>query len=79
VIANGRVCKISHNLKTNNPQKGEEGEIIRLPWRGQFGRAAAARALCACVQPAALLAMPRTALARQCVSKARYWRGHVDR
>jgi hypothetical protein len=25
-----------------------EGEIIRLPWRGQCGRAAAARALCAC-------------------------------
>jgi hypothetical protein len=26
----------------------EEFEIIRLPWRGQCGRAAAARALCAC-------------------------------
>jgi hypothetical protein len=26
----------------------EEEEIIRLPWRGQCGRAAAARALCAC-------------------------------
>jgi hypothetical protein len=26
----------------------EEIEIIRLPWRGQYGRAAAARALCAC-------------------------------
>jgi hypothetical protein len=29
--------------------------------------------------PAALLAMPRTALALQCVSKARDWTGHVDR
>ena len=29
--------------------------------------------------PAALLAMLRTALALQCVSKARDWIGHVDR
>ena len=29
--------------------------------------------------PAALLAMLRTALALQCVSKARDWTGHVDR
>jgi hypothetical protein len=29
--------------------------------------------------PAALLAVLRTALARQCVSKARDWTGHVDR
>jgi hypothetical protein len=29
--------------------------------------------------PAALLAMLRTALALQCVSKARDWSGHVDR
>jgi hypothetical protein len=29
--------------------------------------------------PAALLAMPRTALAPQCVSKARDWTSHVDR
>jgi hypothetical protein len=29
--------------------------------------------------PAALLAMLRTALALQCVSKARDWPGHVDR
>jgi hypothetical protein len=29
--------------------------------------------------PAALLAVLRTALALQCVSKARDWTGHVDR
>jgi hypothetical protein len=29
-------------------EEEEEEEIIRLPWRGQSGRAAAARALCAC-------------------------------
>jgi hypothetical protein len=29
-------------------EEEEEEEIIRLPWRGQCGRAAAARALCAC-------------------------------
>jgi hypothetical protein len=29
--------------------------------------------------PAALLAMLRTALALQCVSRARDWTGHVDR
>jgi hypothetical protein len=37
--------------KQNPPppgEKEEEEEIIRLPWRGQWGRAAAARALCAC-------------------------------
>jgi hypothetical protein len=30
------------------PEEKEEEETIRLPWRGQWGRAAAARALCAC-------------------------------
>jgi hypothetical protein len=30
------------------PEEEEEEETIRLPWRGQCGRAAAARALCAC-------------------------------
>jgi hypothetical protein len=29
-------------------EEEEEEEIIRLPWRGQCGPAAAARALCAC-------------------------------
>jgi hypothetical protein len=29
-------------------EEEEEEELIRLPWRGQCGRAAAARALCAC-------------------------------
>jgi hypothetical protein len=29
--------------------------------------------------PAALLAVPRTALALECVSKARDWTSHVDR
>jgi hypothetical protein len=29
-------------------KKEEEEEIIRLPWRGQCGQDAAARALCAC-------------------------------
>jgi hypothetical protein len=34
--------------KSGQLEEEEEEEIIRLPWRGQCGRAAAARALCAC-------------------------------
>jgi hypothetical protein len=30
------------------PEEEAEEETIRLPWRGRCGRAAAARALCAC-------------------------------
>jgi hypothetical protein len=36
------------NRQQPGGRKEEEEEIIRLPWRGQCGRAAAARALCAC-------------------------------
>jgi hypothetical protein len=45
---------------------GEEGSVVGLQLRVRF-------------VPAALLAMLRTALALQCVSKARDWTGHVDR
>jgi hypothetical protein len=43
-----------------------EGGVVGLQLRVRF-------------VPAALLAMLRTALALQCVSKARDWTGHVDR
>jgi hypothetical protein len=43
-----------------------EGTVVGLQLRVRF-------------VPAALLAMLRTALAPQCVSKARDWAGHVDR
>jgi hypothetical protein len=43
-----------------------EGSVVGLQLRVRF-------------VPAALLAMLRTALALQCVSKARDWTGHVDR
>jgi hypothetical protein len=43
-----------------------EGGVVGLQLRVRF-------------VPAALLAVPRTALALQCVSKARDWTGHVDR
>jgi hypothetical protein len=40
--------RISFFLFFVEEEEEEEEEIIRLPWRGQCGRAAAARALCAC-------------------------------
>jgi hypothetical protein len=43
-----------------------EGSVVGLQLRVRF-------------VPAALLAVLRTALALQCVSKARDWTGHVDR
>jgi hypothetical protein len=43
-----------------------EGGVVGLQLRARF-------------VPAALLAMLRTALALQCVSKARDWTSHVDR
>jgi hypothetical protein len=56
----------------------EKEEAIRLPWRGQCDRAAAAHVICACC--AAGHAEDCTgALALQCVSKARDWTSHVDR
>jgi hypothetical protein len=47
----GRHRASSASFKHHSNGRGEEEEeeeIIRLPWRGQCGRAAAARALCAC-------------------------------
>jgi hypothetical protein len=46
--------------------RGEGSVVLGLQLRVRFA-------------PAALLAMLRTALALQCVSKARDWTGHVDR
>jgi hypothetical protein len=45
-----RLCFADEGLRLHLGlcMKKEEEEIIRLPWRGQCGRAAAARALCAC-------------------------------
>jgi hypothetical protein len=58
------------------PEEEEEEEII-LACRGE-GSAVGLQLRVRFV-PAALLAMLRTALALQCVSKAREWTGHVDR
>jgi hypothetical protein len=56
-------------------RREEENEIILCHGEGS----AAGLQLRVRAVPAALLAMLRTALALQCVSKARDWTGHVDR
>jgi hypothetical protein len=57
-------------------EEAEEEEIIRLPC-GRGGGSVAGLQLRVRFVPAALLALLRTALALQCVSKARDWTGHV--
>jgi hypothetical protein len=54
-------------------------DVGELKRRGEGEGSAAGPQLRVRFVPAALLAMLRTALALQCVSKARGWAGHVDR
>jgi hypothetical protein len=44
----GVVGRAEDEEEAPKKRQEEEAESIRLPWRGQCGRAAAARALCAC-------------------------------
>jgi hypothetical protein len=64
---------------TVSAKKKKKKEEKKRPPACRGGGSAAGLQLRVRFVPAALLAMLRTALALQCVSKARDWTSHVDR